>query len=62
MDVVLLLEQLANQAHHRKAIHTLVSQLSEETKKAFLLNDMGIIKKQLSDTIYYADRTTITQA
>jgi len=59
MSASLFLEQLANNAHHSIAIHDLVTAQPTEVQKAFLANDVGSMKNQISSTEYYANNVDV---
>jgi|GEM_PF-3644472 len=62
MDIISFLERLANSTHNSKHSNDLLSLQTDAVKHAFITNDAYLLKKQLSDTTYYADKTGVVQA
>ena len=62
MDIVKFLEQLANNVHYGKIIVSSFNEQSEEIKKAFLTNDIQLLKKQFQTDEYLAHSTRVVQA
>lgn len=61
MDILTLLEHLANNAHHRIMINELVNNQSIEIREAFLANNVAKLRNQLGDTENLADRSSVVQ-
>ena len=61
MAIIVLLEQLASNAHHRMSIDQLISMQSNEVQKAFITNDAASLKSQLGNIKNLADRCTVFQ-
>lgn len=61
MDILTLLEHLANNAHYHSTIDQLVNDQPNDIKLAFLTNDASQLKNQLGDTSNLADKSHVVQ-
>lgn len=61
MNILMFLEHLASNAHHRIAIKELVSDQPNEIKEAFLTNNVALLRKQIGDTEKLADKSAVVQ-
>lgn len=61
MSLINLIEKLANNTHHHQENHSLINSQSPEIKEAFLTNDAELLKKQVSDTEYFANSIKVVQ-
>lgn len=56
MEIMTLLELLANNAHHRIAIHELIHRQPSQIQEAFFAKNSAYLRNQLGDTQNLADR------
>lgn len=61
MNIITLLEHVANNVHHQIKIKTLISTQTEKVQDAFLNNDVASLRNQLGDTKNLANKNTIFQ-
>lgn len=61
MDILTLLEHLANNAHYYPTINQWVNGQPEHIKSAFLTNNANQLKSQLGDTSNLADKSHVVQ-
>ena len=62
MTIIKLLEEIANNAHHRLAITNLIKDQPNDIRQAFATNNNAQIRRQFNDpTEIMANRSTIVQ-
>lgn len=60
MDTIIFLEQVAGHVHHR-SVSKMITQLSQQVKKAFLKTDKNKLVTELSSQEYFANAFGVFQ-